>query len=424
MLTRNFICLLFTIVFVLFSGIAPANPHAFNQPISRILVSGNEKTQTRFILKWSEIRLGQILTRADIKTARQNILDTSLFKNVDINTVEDGDQIQVNIDLEEKYYTLLLPRLSRSSNGDIKSGINLNMHNIYGADQSLQMLVEQTDLNDGDNVQRFRVAYQLPQYSKPYNYRWQLGESRKSTFKDDFRNIEYSRYISFSVARDLNTQLFLLPVTFSIELKLEQVSLDQPYPTSFNEIEAGNFNRIGLLFEYNNVHQQRFRRFGRYFSLSYQQGLGELESDYISRILEFESKIYHPLNARDNVNGRFFIGVSEDSPFNSPYYDLGGAHNIRGLERDAISGNALVFANFEYIRGYLTYPHFRSSLFFDIGNVYDDGDSIDLEDIYSAVGFGIRWKLSSFIKTDLFVDIAYDPEGAETRVYGGTSLNF
>lgn len=401
-----------------------ANPHSFELPVSKIVISGNDKTQTRFILKWSELRPGQVLTRADIKTAQQNILDTGLFKRVDINTIEYGEQVQVNIDLEEKYYTLLLPRLSRNSNGDIKSGVKLNMHNIDGADQTLYLLVEQTDQSDGDNLERYRIDYRLPQYSKPYHYRWRLGESRRDTFEDDFRNTEYSKYLSFSVARDLNSQLLQSPVRFQIGLTLEQVSLAQPYPVSFNEIEAGDFNRIGLLLEYNNVHLQRYRRFGRYFSLSYRQGLDELESDHYSRIVEFESKIYRPLNSRDNINSRFFLGISEDSPFNSPYYDLGGAHNLRGMERSAISGNVLAFANFEYIKGYSAYPHFRSSLFFDIGNVYDDAKSIDLEDIHTAVGFGMRWKLSSFIKTDLFIDVAYDPDSTETRVYGGTSLNF
>jgi len=404
--------------------ISYANPHYLDLPVSRIEVSGNEKTQRRFILKWSGLRPGQILARQDIKTARQNILDTALFKRVEINTVEHGDQIQVNIDLEEKYYTLVIPRLSRNSNGDIKSGVKLNMHNIDGADQTLFMLVEQSQQSDGDNVERYRISYQLPQYSKPYHYRWLLGESRISTFENNFRNTEYSKNISFAVTRDLNSQYFLIPVTFSLELKLEQLSLDQPYPISFNEIEAGDFNRIGFLFEYNNVHLQRFRRFGRYFSLSYQQGLDELESNYISRILEFESKMYRPINSRDNINSRFFIGISENSPFNSPYYDLGGANNIRGLERNVISGDALAFVNFEYIKGYSTYPYFRSSLFIDIGNVYDDAASIDLEEIYTTVGIGMRWKLSSFIKTDLFIDIAYDPDSTETRVYGGTSLNF
>lgn len=413
-------------VLLIFFGLFPAyaNPHLYDRPISQVRVFGNDKTQRRFILKWAKLQPGDMLTRDSLKQARQNLLDTSLFKQIHLTAISEGEMIAVNIEVEEKYFTLLLPRLGRNSNGDVKSGLRLRMHNIAGADQTLNMLVEQTDLSNGDDDQRYRIDYKLPQFSKPYHYKWRVSQSTRNTLEEDFRNTEYSDYISFSVARDLNSSIILRPLTINMLVKLERVSLDTPYPVEFNEIEAGNFNRLGLELEFDNIHQQRFRRFGRYFALTYQQGFGELESDYISRILEFEALVFRPLNAQDNFNSRFFSGVSTNSPFNSPYYDFGGADNLRGLERDIFSGDALVFANFEYVIGYHDYPSFRSSLFLDIGNVYKDAQSIDLADIYSSVGFGLRWKLTSFIKTDLFIDVAYQPEDGETYVYGGTSLNF
>ena len=60
------------------------NPHHYDRTISEIRVYGNEKTQSRFILKWADLRPGELLTREKIKLARQNILDTSLFKEVTI----------------------------------------------------------------------------------------------------------------------------------------------------------------------------------------------------------------------------------------------------------------------------------------------------------------------------------------------------
>ena len=421
---KKFVGIFCLLIFASNSYLAFASPHRYDLPISQVRVFGNEKTQTRFILKWANLKPGDILTQDRLKKARQNIRDTSLFKEVDIKTVHEDDQTAVNIHVEEKYFTLILPRLGRNSNGDIKSGVKLRMHNIDGADQSLSMLVEQTDRSDGDETERYRIDYKLPQYSRPYYYKWRIGESNKETEEQAFRNTERSQFISFSISRNMHTSLFQLPIIFSVKLKLERVTLAEPYPVSFNEIEAGNFNRLGIEFEYDNVHEQRFRRYGRYFSLSYQQGLGELESDYVSRIIEFESQIFRPLSTRDNFNSRFFIGVSDNSPFNSPFYDLGGADNVRGLERDVATGNALVFGNFEYVTGYTKYPSFRSSVFVDIGNVFEDSQDIDFGDLFTTFGFGMRWKLTSFIKTDLFMDIAYDPDSEQTKAYGGTSLSF
>lgn len=401
-----------------------AESGVFNRPISDIQVSGNEKTQERFILKWAGLNPGDTLTAEKFELARQNILDTSLFKRVDLTTTDRGNRVGVGINVEEKYFTLLVPRLSRSSDGDIKSGIRLKMHNIGGANQTLKMLVEQTDLSNGNDDQRYRIDYLLPQFSKPYYFRWRLGQSEKNTFNEGFVNTEYYDYIGFAVERDLKTSLFDYPLTLSNQIRLERLQLEQSYPVSFNEAEAGKFSYFGVEVSYDAVHQHYFRRTGRRFSLSYQQGLSELGSDYHSRIIAFESIVFRPLNSLDNINSRIFIGTSHRSPFNTPYFDLGGANNVRGVERDAFSGDALAFANFEYVIGYRKYPSLRNSLFVDIGNVYQDAQSIDPGDVHYSIGAGIRWKLTSFIKTDLFIDVAYQPESSETFVYGGTSLNF
>lgn len=415
--------------FIILLLLAPANlcfasQHGFNRPVSEVRVFGNETTKSPYILKWAGLRPDEILTDKKLDKARQNILNTSLFKRVELDTRLDGERVAVDINVEEKYYTLLVPRLSRTSDGDVKSGIKLYIHNIGGANQTLNMLVQQTDLSNGDDDRKYRFDYDYPQFSLPYYFKWRLGQSVKNTFNEGFTNTEYDDYFAFSIRRDLDTPLLENPLTISTRLEIERLQLDQPYPESFNEIEAGNFNRFGMEIRYDMVDQHYFRRIGRRFSLTYQQGFTELNSDYRSRILSFESIVFRPMNSLDNFNSRFYVGFSEDSPFNAPYYKLGGTDNVRGIERDAFEGDTIVFANFEYVLGYHKYPSVRNSIFIDVGNVYENAQSIDLNDIKGAIGTGIRWKISSFIKTDLFIDIAYQPENSEKFIYGGTSLNF
>ena len=69
-------------------------------------------------------------------------------------------------------------------------------------------------------------------------------------------------------------------------------------------------------------------------------------------------------------------------------------------------------------------PAVAHSLFVDLGNVYDDLEDVNFGDIHYTVGTGIRWKVESFVKTDLFLDYGYDIETGEGKFYGGTSLNF
>jgi hemolysin activation/secretion protein len=118
------------------------------------------------------------------------------------------------------------------------------------------------------------------------------------------------------------------------------------------------------------------------------------------------------------------VEYAHDAPFDQPYYEIGSADTLRGLERESFSGDVLIFTNLEYIIGYRKYPSFRTSLFVDIGNVYDNLDGVDLSSLRTSVGLGVRWKLVSFVKTDPFIDLAYDAETGESKAYGGTSFHF
>jgi outer membrane protein assembly factor BamA len=73
---------------------------------------------------------------------RQNILDTELFKEVTLRVEMRQSKLTLIIQLKEKYYTLLLPRLSRNGDGDIKLGVNLKLSNINGVNQKLNLLAE------------------------------------------------------------------------------------------------------------------------------------------------------------------------------------------------------------------------------------------------------------------------------------------
>ena len=318
----------------------------------------------------------------------------------------------------------MLPRLSRNADGDVKTGLRLRMHNLNGADQTLRALVEKSDLSTGDTGKRYRFMYDIPQFSKPYDYRFAVSQSNTNTEDNGFSNVVYEDIFSVSIVRDWHTSFSSQPLTLTTSAAFQNIRLREPYPIELNELQAGRFNRLSLKLEYDDVHNEQYRRYGRYLSISYQQGLESLNSDYESNITELEARHYYRLNSLDNFNSRLFAGYAHDAPFSHPYYDIGSADTIRGLSKESFSGNVLLFANLEYVIGFRRFPSFRGSLFLDIGNVYNGLNDIDSSDLHSSIGLGIRWKASSFVETDLFIDLAYDTETGENELYGGTSLNF
>ena len=65
-----------------------------------------------------------------------------------------------------------------------------------------------------------------------------------------------------------------------------------------------------------------------------------------------------------------------------------------------------------------------ATFFVDFGNVYEKLEDIDVTDVHYTLGTGVRWKVESFVKTELFLDYGYNPEEQDGKLYGGTSLNF
>jgi len=426
--TRHYFKLLILLTSFLVVGIfqetLSAKEHLFGKPIAEIRIHGNLKTRSDVVIIWSELKIGQTLSQDMLDLARQNILDIALFKQVSVEAESDDGRVIVNIYLEEKYFTILLPRLSRNADGDVKIGLRLRMHNLNGGDETLHALVEKADLSTGDTSKRYRIKYDFPQYSKPYHYEFTLGESTTNTDDDGFLNVVYEDIYVVSIVRDWHAWFTSVPLTLTTSVAYQKIRLRQPYPDELDELEAGRFNRLGLRLEYDDVHIEKYRRYGRYYSLRYQQGLDSLGSDYESNITEFEARHYYRLNTLDNFNSRLFAGYAHDAPFSHPFYEIGSAGTLRGLDKESFSGNVLIFANLEYVKGFAKYPSFRGSLFLDIGNVYDGLNDIDFSDLHTSIGLGLRWKAASFVEIDLFIDLAYDTETGESKVYGGTSLNF
>jgi outer membrane protein assembly factor BamA len=423
-LTAKFLAAGLFVLFTFYISLATANADLFGLPVAQIVVQGNTKTQTRFVLEWAKISVGDFIDQSKLDLARQNILDTELFKQVTLQLEMRQSKPSLIIKLEERFYTLLLPRLSRNADGDVRLGINLTMHNINGANQTLNLLAEKSELSNGDDGRRNRIVYDFPLYNRPYRHHISLSDSVTNTLSNNFRNIIYENFALFSVTRDWHVVALAYPLSITTSFTYQKIHLRSPYPDAMGELDAGNFNRVGLKIENDAIHTQQYRRYGYFYSLEILQGLKSLGSDYSSRTIKVESRFYLPLNQQDNFNTRLVFGLSKNSPFNVAYYELGGSDTFRGLEKGSSSGDALLLVNLEYVKGLENYPSFRWSSFIDVGNVYQDFGEIDLGKLKTSIGFGGRWKALSFVKTDIFIDYAYNIDTDNNKLYAGTSLTF
>ena len=384
---------------------------------------GNEKIQPEYLLKWSKLSEGQTITESSLSRARQDLLNTSYFSHASI-TQDAPCNIEavITIQVEEKRYHLLYPRLSRNGNGDIEKGFRYRGYQLFGVDQNLSLIASQKDYEDGNTAERFGADYELNLLNLPYQLRW--GYQTIDTVLADTATavIDQDEEFSFLVGRKWHTPWASLPVGVYAKLTLQKKSLDGSDPSVTTE--PGNYNTLGIQLEYDKVNDQVYRQTGHYHTIEFSKGFDALGSDSNAFRFRFETRYYYALNQLDNLNARFIVDLTSEKVFNENSYSLGGSDNLRGIEKGSISGNSLWLTNLEYVVGYRRWPSFRSAFFTDIGYVFEDATSINDDDWRQTIGFGLRWKLTSFVKTDLVIDYGYDPKNNYSKLYFSTSLPF
>ena len=384
---------------------------------------GNKKIEPEYLLKWAKLTTGQQVTEATLHRARQNILNTGYFSQASV-TQDNActDTAIITIQVEEKRYHLVYPRVSRNGNGDVEKGFRYRGYQLFGVDQNLSLIASQKDYADGNSAERFGADYELNLLNLPYQLRW--GYQTIDTLLSGTTTpvTDQDREFSFLVGRDWHTTWTSLPVGVFAKLTLHNKSLDGSDPSIVTM--PGDYNTIGVQLEYDKVNDEVYRHTGHYHSIELSKGFNDLGSDSTAFRFRYETRFYHALNQLDNLNTRFIVDLTSEKVFNENNYSIGGSDSLRGIEKGSISGNSLWLANIEYVIGYERWPSFRSAFFTDIGYVFEDATSINDDDWRQTIGIGLRWKLTSFVKTDLVIDYGYDPKNNYSKFYLSTSLPF
>lgn len=396
--------------------------------IEDIQIEGNKKTQARYLLKWSELQSGQTVSQRDLDRSQQKILNTGLY--IDAIVEHNGlcqPNTRLTLRVREKHYHLVYPRLSRNGDGDIDKGIRYRGHNLFGIDQSLSLLLSRKDYASGNSANRIKIDYELNFYELPYQLRWYYYTTdTELVHTADVLTaapvIEKDEELALLLGRNWQTDVFNQPITVLFKLEMHNKSLSGSDP----EINTmpGDFHSFGIQLEYDKVKDLVYRRTGHYHTMEIKRGLEAIGSDSEATQFQLEARYYHPINELDNLNARLIMSLASGKIFNQYNYTVGGAGTLRGIESGLYYGNGLWQANLEYVIGYRRWPSFRTALFSDIGNVFKDAKNLNSDDWKQTFGIGLRWKLTSYVNTDLIIDFAYDPDSHYSKVYAATSLLF
>ena len=398
--------------------------------ITDIVFQGNKTTRPRTMLQEMVLSVGDPVDAEKIDLCRQAIMDINLFKSVIIEEQINESGVILQITVDEKFYILPLPTLSRSNEGDISYGAYIKWYNMFGMNYTFKLSGKVKKFHDGDSDSRKYVAYDLIM-PRLYSGPWQLqlfGDiSKERLYAPDSLDSSYMKdswYTGFELMRWIHLEgpshgWFVKGRGTLLHEEYELDSgIDGFYDDGFRPI-------VSVGGGYKKVHDHLFSRTGEEFGYTLSMGNSPVDAEGFFITHHFYYRGYNWLFDKPHYNLNFQLqgAFSSDNNNHEHSYKLGSSSTLRGYARDSVSGNAYLQANIEYLQPILGNPPIRGVVFADIGNAWSTAEDIDLTDLEACAGFGLRVKVKYFVNLDLILEWAFTADG-DNKVYAGTSLPF
>lgn len=419
-------------------------------PISRITFTGNRVTQPQVMLRELELQPGEACSVDRVIDGMQRLADLGLFRAVRAEFVpsEDGVTpplgaatpfdpavatrgVELRYVVREKFYFVGVPRFSRTSDGEIRVGASLQWDNFLGRLHELKLVSEWRQEDEGRGRGGFvhSIEYDVPRFlQSDYGFRIRLrAEDRQVDLAvggEDFgEGRQNGQVLGLTLARWLNANNGVqgLRVLFGVTAEQREYRVDAG---ALGPLRGGVSLdwRIGV--ESRRVQVERFRRIGHRIGGRFRVASDSLGSDFNWTRLDAWASFYRPIgNTLNNFNAQVSVGLSDGAPFGELFYSIGGGEVLRGIAKGAREGDIQLLVNLEYLSPWFLRPSLRSVVFADIGNVWRR-NAVDLLDLEARAGVGLRWKLEALSKTDLRLDLAWDPDDERLIPYISTSLTF
>ncbi len=397
--------------------------------VSEIRFEGNRVTREAVLRQELLIREGEPATLELVEASRQSIMNLGLFKDVEADVDNQPEGLVVTFHLTEKYFYFALPRLNRSSDGDIRYGGELRADNLFGLNHQVRLVYELEENGDGGTEQgssQFRFDYNVPRVPfTRFGAGLSLGErvTDQSPSGGDLPDLyeQRSRHVGLSLSRWLAERGPSRGWRLDLGTRWETRAFKALDPGATVPVDGEDVSwGIGVIFT--DVADLGVRREGMAYGGAISFGSTELGADRDHQRIDLFYRRYQTLGGDLPASLYWQVrgGWAGDTPFGDDAYSIGSGSSLRGYARDFRTGDVALLANIEYLHPLFGYPAVRGVVFTDIGGVWDK-DDIDPGDIHVGAGVGLRINLRWFVRTDLRVDAAYGNEG---RVYAGTSHTF
>lgn len=361
-----------------------------------ITITGNSKTRDKVIRRELRVYEQELFSGTRLKRGVRNLYRLEFFEDVKVDTVEGetDDKILLKIDVIEKPTGNFMFGGGYSSVDYGYLTASISQNNLFGRGQVLEL--------------KTTFSAKSSTYSLSFTEPYLFDKSISAGFDIYNQNRDYRDYEKSSIGGRLRLGTTLAEYTrlfWSYSYDVSDISnVDNDVSDLVKDSKGKNTtSATSVTLKYDS----RDRRFNptegtaNTGSVEY-AGLG---GDIAFTKYTASSGWYYPLffGTVGMVYGKGGY-VRENSGGFLPDYErfyLGGMTSIRGFgwqdihaedkNGDDIGGNKFVQLNIEWIIPLAKDAGLMGVLFFDAGNVYGNGEKLDLTDTREGAGLGVRW---------------------------------
>lgn len=368
--------------------------------IRRVTIQGNTRTRDNVIRRKVHLSDGDLFSGEELRYSMRDLNNTGYFQEASIEPIstEDEGLMDLKVRVQEKATGEISAGAGYSSSGGVYFIGKITEKNLFGKGYHGAL-----EGSWSGKTNLYRVSFLNPNFQ---DTEWSAGGELFASF-DDFD--DYDRDAYGTVAR---TGHPLGDFSYAhLEYRLERYTItdvDSNAAEEIRDIEGTNWHSsmYGDIVR-NTLDRNLNPSEGMKSSASIQYAGGALFGDdqfvrYIADHSQYVplywDHIFH-FHGRTGMITKNF-GSDEDIPVYQRFY-LGGMNSVRGYKSrfisprddasgDRIGGDKMAFTNFEYLFPIMEEMGVMGVTFFDAGQVWDVGESVDL-DWEKSVGAGIRW---------------------------------
>ncbi|MEN8170534.1 MAG: BamA/TamA family outer membrane protein [Pseudomonadota bacterium] len=423
------------LITLLWLGLLPCQLFALT--ISEIYFEGNEVTQDRVLRQELLVHEGEEADAKLIEDSRQAMMNLGLFKSV-TSRLEEGDNgSHLIFTLEERYFFLPIPLVgARAKNGNVADGLGsinygleLRLDNVMGLNQRLKLKYEKEDFEDAGSTasRETSIKYDIPRLiDTPYLLNMQVKQVQLETEEVDldvvigsYRREEMSG--GFYLSRWLKTESIGHGWMAGGGLNVATLEYSDRVGTATSYSDAQTI-ALSLGLSYTDIQEHPYHREGETYGYSISVASTQLGSDngFTHHGLFYRS--YRPVQFADsNINTQVRLNVANGV---GTTYSVGNSALLRGYDNDYATGNAMLLMNLEYHQHLSGYRQLRGVVFVDVGNAWASMADMDLGNMPTGVGMGLRWRVQSFVDVTLRMDYARSLDSGETKFILNSNASF